>query len=175
MTRSVLISSVLFSLTIEAVLWGVRSGPGWLILVVLGALLSHSLRIRLERPLSSLGQLALAGGRRYGRLTGPLRCSTAALGGPAVVRHHTGAGHAPHGVLCAIPRPPALHLSGHPGIKSRGLRNGFRGLSPPCRPPPGEVCACRCRCWPSSDCCLCRPTRLTATFSARASTTGSPG
>ena len=50
MTRSVLISSVLFSLTIEAVLWGVRSGPGWLILVVLGAVLSHTLRIRLERP-----------------------------------------------------------------------------------------------------------------------------
>jgi hypothetical protein len=34
---------------VESVLWGVRSGPGWLLLVGLGFVLSHFLRWRLER------------------------------------------------------------------------------------------------------------------------------
>ena len=68
MSRSILVSSLFFSVAIEVVLWGVRSGPGWLMLVLLGALLAQGLRLRLERPLNLwtgwlwLGATALASG-----------------------------------------------------------------------------------------------------------------
>lgn len=50
MARWILICSLLLAALIEGLLWGVRGGPGWLILVVVGALASQLLRHRLERP-----------------------------------------------------------------------------------------------------------------------------
>lgn len=50
MSRWFLGSCLILATLVEAVLWGVRSGPGWLLLVALGFCLSHFLRHRLERP-----------------------------------------------------------------------------------------------------------------------------
>ncbi|MBX3166901.1 MAG: DUF4173 domain-containing protein [Candidatus Eremiobacteraeota bacterium] len=50
MSRWFLVSCLSLASLVEAVLWGVRSGPGWLLLVALGFFLSHFLRWRLERP-----------------------------------------------------------------------------------------------------------------------------
>ncbi|MBN9414519.1 hypothetical protein ABS71_04790 [bacterium SCN 62-11] len=49
MSRWFLGSSLIVAGLVEAVLWGVRSGPGWLLLVALAFVLSHFLRWRLER------------------------------------------------------------------------------------------------------------------------------
>jgi len=49
MSRWTLGCCLILATVVEAVLWGVRSGPGWLLLVVTGFLLSQSLRWRLER------------------------------------------------------------------------------------------------------------------------------
>lgn len=53
MNRCILLSSLALSVIFESLLWGVRSGPGWLILVVLAAGLSDWLRRRLERPFNA--------------------------------------------------------------------------------------------------------------------------
>jgi len=50
MSRWTLLCCLIFASTVEAVLWGVRSGPGWLVLVIIGLGLSQFLRWRLERP-----------------------------------------------------------------------------------------------------------------------------
>ena len=50
MSRWTLLCCLVFATTVEAVLWGVRSGPGWLLLVGLSWGLSQFLRWRLERP-----------------------------------------------------------------------------------------------------------------------------
>lgn len=49
MSRWFLGSCLALAALVEAVLWGVRSGPGWLLLVALAFGLSHFLRWRLER------------------------------------------------------------------------------------------------------------------------------
>lgn len=70
MSRWILLCSLLLATFAEAALWGIRSGPGWLLLVALAATTSHFLRWRLERPgnLWSLW-LWLAG---FGLAAGPL-------------------------------------------------------------------------------------------------------
>lgn len=50
MSRWILGGCLILATLVEAVLWGVRSGPGWLLLVALGFILSQALRWRLERP-----------------------------------------------------------------------------------------------------------------------------
>lgn len=50
MNRSIMLSALTLSIAIEGLLWGLRSGPGWLLLVGLAALLCQWLRRRLERP-----------------------------------------------------------------------------------------------------------------------------
>ncbi len=49
MSRWTLGCCLFLATLVESVLWGVRSGPGWLLLVGLGFVLSHFLRWRLER------------------------------------------------------------------------------------------------------------------------------
>ncbi len=50
MSRWFLGSCLILATLVETVLWGVRSGPGWLLLVATGFLLSQFLRWKLERP-----------------------------------------------------------------------------------------------------------------------------
>jgi hypothetical protein len=50
MSRWILVCSLTMATLAEATLWGIRSGPGWLLLVALAAATSHLLRWRLERP-----------------------------------------------------------------------------------------------------------------------------
>lgn len=60
MSRFLLLQAALSATAIEGLLWGVRSGPGWLLLATLGFTLSHQLRRRLERRPSWSGWLWLA-------------------------------------------------------------------------------------------------------------------
>lgn len=53
MSRWTLGCCLILATVVEAVLWGVRSGPGWLLLVATGFLLSQSLRWRLERKFNA--------------------------------------------------------------------------------------------------------------------------
>lgn len=50
MNRNLALYSIATALLIEALLWGVRSGPGWLLLLVFAATSCESLRRNLERP-----------------------------------------------------------------------------------------------------------------------------
>jgi len=50
LNRNLALYSIAVAVLIEALLWGVRGGPGWLILLVVTASASESLRRSLERP-----------------------------------------------------------------------------------------------------------------------------
>lgn len=51
MTRVFWVCALLMAVLLESVLWGVRAGPGWLLVVVASLGVSQFLRRRLERPL----------------------------------------------------------------------------------------------------------------------------
>lgn len=79
MSRWFLGSCLVLAGLVEAVLWGVRSGPGWLIMVAVAFALSQLLRWRLVGGSSPLSERAGAGLLLYG---GP------AQAGGGVDHHH---------------------------------------------------------------------------------------